>query len=72
MAYISYNILRKSEFDNIVSKRGKVQDLIINHIKINLYDTFKKVEKITTNVEHSDDSDVINKRFFEKKMIEKR
>ena len=30
MAYISYNKLWESEFDDIVSKRDKLQDLNIN------------------------------------------
>ena len=33
MAYISYNKLRESEFDNIVSEWYKLQDLYINQIK---------------------------------------
>ena len=32
MAYISYNILWESEFDGIVSKRDKLQDLNINQL----------------------------------------
>ena len=30
MAYISYNKLWESDFDNIVSKKDKVQDIKIN------------------------------------------
>ena len=33
MAYISYNNLWESEFDNIVSQRDKLQDLNINQLK---------------------------------------
>ena len=39
MAYISYNILWQSEFDKIVSKRDKIQDLNINHLKLEIHDT---------------------------------
>ena len=39
MAYISYNKLWVSEFDNIVSKRDKLQDMNINEIKLEVHDT---------------------------------
>ena len=39
MAYISYNELWVSEFDNIVSKRDKLQDMKINPIKLEVHDT---------------------------------
>ena len=61
MVYISYNKLWESEFDNIVSKRDKLQDLIINHLKLEVHDTFKKDEEITTDFE------AINKEDFKKK-----
>ena len=32
MAYISYNKLCGTEFDNIVSKKDKVQDININQL----------------------------------------
>ena len=66
MAYISYNKLWESEFDGIVSKRDKLQDLNINQLKL---DTYKKDEKITTNVEHVDNDDVINKGYLNSKLI---
>ena len=47
MAHISYNNLWESEFDNIVSKRDKVQDMNINQLRLEVYDTYKKHEKIT-------------------------
>ena len=49
MAYIAYNKVWESEFDNIVSKRDKVQDLNINQLKLEVHDTFKKDEKRITN-----------------------
>ena len=67
MAYISYNELWESEFDNIVSKRDKLQDLNINHLKLEVHYTYKKDEKITTNFEPTDDSDVINKSYLDEK-----
>ena len=51
MAYISYNKLCESKFDGVVSKRDKLQDLLINQLKLEVYDTYKKGEKITTNFE---------------------
>ena len=40
MAYISYNKLWESEFDNNVSKRDKLQDMTINQIKLEVHDTY--------------------------------
>ena len=61
MAYISYNKLWENDFDGIVSKRDILQDLNIINLKLEVHDTYKKDEKITTNFEPVDDSDVINK-----------
>ena len=69
MAYISYNKLWESEFDNIVSKRDKLQDLNINNLKLEVLDTYKKDEKLTTNFEPVNDSDVINKAYLDSKLI---
>jgi len=68
MAYISYNKLWESEFDGIVSKRDKLQDLNINQLKLEVHDTYKKDEKLTTNFEPTDDSDVINKSYLDEKL----
>ena len=68
MAYISYNKLSESEFNGIVSKRDKLQDLNINQLKLEVHDTYKKDEKITTNFEPTDDSDVINKSYLDEKL----
>ena len=69
MAYISYNKLWESEFDGIVSKRDKVQDLNINQLKLEVHDTYKKDQRITTNFEAVDDEDVINKAYLDEKLI---
>ena len=45
MADISYNKLWESEFDGIVSKRDKLQDLKINQLKLEVHDTFKNIRK---------------------------
>ena len=68
MAYISYNKLWESEFDGIVSKRDKLQDSNINQLKLEVHDTYKKDEKITTNLKPIDDSDVINKAYLDDKL----
>ena len=68
MAYISYNKLWESEFDEIVSKRDKLQDLNINQLKLEVHDTYKKDEKITTNFETVDNKDFINKGYLDKKL----
>ena len=69
MAYISYNKLWESEFDGIVSKRDKLQDLNINNLKLEVHDTYKQDEKITTNFEPVDNDDVINKAYLDEKLL---
>ena len=69
MAYISYNKLWESEFDGIVSKRDKLQDLNINQLKLEVHDTYKKDEKQTTNFEPNDNEDVINKAYLDSKLL---
>ena len=69
MAYISYNKLWESEFDGIVSKRDKLQDLNINNLKLEVHDTYKKGEKISTDFEPIDNSDVINKGYLDEKLL---
>ena len=69
MAYISYNKLWESEFDGIVSTRDKLQDTNINQLKLEVHDTYKKDEKLKTNFEPVDDSDVINKDYLDSKLL---
>ena len=69
MAYISYNKLWESEFDGIVSKRDKLQDLNINNLKLEVLDTYKKDKKITTDFEPNDNEDVINKGYLDSKLL---
>ena len=69
MAYISYNKLWEPEFDGIVSKRDKLQDLNINNLKLEIHDTYKKDEKLTTNFEPVDNEDVINKSYLDSKLL---
>ena len=69
MAYISYNKLWESEFDGIVSKRDKLQDLNINQLKLEVHDTYKKDEKLITNIEAVNNEDVINKSFLDEILL---
>ena len=69
MAYISYNRLWESEFDGIVSKRDKLQDSNINQLKLEVHDTYKKDEKVTTNFKPLDNEDVINKAYLDEKLL---
>ena len=69
MAYISYNKLWESEFNAIVSRRDKLQDLNINNLKLEVHDTYKKDEKISTDFEPIDNSDVINKGYLDSKLL---
>ena len=69
MAYISYNKLWESEFDGIVSKRDKLQDANINNLKLEVHDTYKKDEKISTNFKPIDNEDVINKGYLDEKLL---
>ena len=69
MAFSSYNILWESEFDGIVSKRDKLQDLNTNQLKLEVHDTYKKDEKITTNFEPVDNEDVINKGYLDSQLL---
>ena len=69
MAYISYNKLWESEFDGIVSKRDKLQDININQLKLEKHDAYKKDEKLTTNFEPNDNEDVINKGYLDSKLL---
>ena len=69
MAYISYNKLWESEFDGIVSKRDKLQDSNISKLKLEIHDTYKKDERITTNFKAVDNEDVINKGYLDEKLL---
>ena len=69
MAYISYTKLWESDIDGIVSKRDKLQDLYINNLKLEVHDAYKKDEKLTTNFEPVDGSDVINRGYLDEKLL---
>ena len=72
MAYITYNKLWESEFDGIISERDELQDSNLNQLKLEVHDTYKKDEKLTTNFEPTDNLDVINKGYLDEKLMKKR
>ena len=69
MAFISYNKLGESVFNNIVSKRDKLQDLNIKQLKLEVHKTHEKKEKLTTNFEPTEDSDIISKVHLDEKLL---
>ena len=69
MSYNSYNKLWESEFDGIVSKRDKLQDSNINQLKLEIHDSYRKDEKLTTNFEPIDNEDVVNKSYLDEKLL---
>ena len=69
MAHFSYDKLWESELDGIFSKRDKLQDLNNNQLKLEVHDTYKKDEKIATNFQPTDDSDIINKSYLDEKLL---
>ena len=68
MANISYNKAWESEFDDVVSMEDKVQDLKTIQLKLEVHDTFEKVEKTITNFEFVNNDDVINKACLDEKL----
>ena len=62
----------ESEFDIIISRKDKVQDLSNNQIKFQLYENYKKDEKIKTNFELVNKDDGINKTYLDGVFFEKR
>ena len=71
MAYISYKKFWESEFDGIVSKGDRLQDLNINQLKLEVHLTYKKDQKITTNFETVDDENGINKGYLDSKLLKR-
>ena len=52
-----------------MSKRDKLQDANISQLKLEVHDTYKKDERITTNFKPVDNEDVINKGYLDEKLI---
>ena len=70
-AYISHNKVWENEFDGIVSERDKLQDMNISQSKLEVHDTYKKDEQITTYFEPTDHNDDINKGYLDGKLKKK-
>ena len=68
MAYFSFIKIWESEFDNIISKKDRKQDIAFNQIKHEVHDSYKKDEKRTTNFEPVKDKDVINKAYLHRRL----
>ena len=62
----------ESEIDSIVSKQDKVQDMNTNQSKLEIHDTYKRDEELTTNFEPSNEEDEINKTHLDEKFLKKR
>ena len=69
MAYNFYKKLWQSEFDNFVSKKGKLLDMDNIELKLEVHDNYKKDEKITTKFEPVIDEDVKNKAYLDEKLL---
>ena len=70
MAFISHNKFWENEFYNMVSKKDKVQGMNFNQLKLKVHNSYGKDEKISTNFEPTDNSDVINKAYLDDNFLE--
>ena len=66
---MSYNKAWENEFNHIVSKRDKLQDMNINQSKLEVHDTYTKDEKIKIDFEPNNNEDVINKANIDGKLF---
>ena len=62
MAYFSYEKVWRSEYNNNVSAKDRVQDKNLEQLKLKVNDSFKKDEKITINFRAISDEDIICKK----------
>ena len=66
----TYLIINFGKVNSIILfPRDKLQDANISQLKLEVHDTYKKDEKITTNFEPVDDLDVINKGYLDEKLL---
>ena len=59
----------ESEFDKIVSKRDILLDININQLELEVHDTYKKDEGITTNFEPINIEHVTNKAYLDDNLV---
>ena len=69
MAYNSNIKLWESEFNNTIFTKDKLQDLNFNQSKLEIHETYKKDEKITTHYDPINNEYVINKAYQDEKML---
>ena len=60
----------ESDFDNIISKKDKVQDLKFNQLGLEVQGTYEKEEKTKTNLQAV--IDVINEAYLDEKFFKKK
>ena len=60
--------MSEKEFDNIVSKKDKVQHINFNQLRLEVHDTYRKTEKIITYFIAVNDEDVIKKAYIDEKL----
>ena len=51
-----------------MSAKDKVQDIILNQLKLRVNDSYKNNEKLTANSEHSKVEDIKNKAYLDTKI----
>ena len=68
MAYFSYDKVWRSEYNNNVSAKDRVQDNNLEQLKLKVNDSYKKDEKITINFRAIIDEDNICKKFIYTKL----
>ena len=72
MDYIPYNKPWESEFHNTISQEDKEQNITFNQLKLEVHDTYRKDEKVTTKFEAVNDEDIVNKIYLDEKIFKKR
>ena len=67
IAYIRYDNLWRSEFHIKIFANYRVQYTIFHQSKIKAEYTYKKIERITSNFEHSNSEEFVSKVFLDTK-----
>ena len=62
----------RSDFENIVPKKNKIQVMKFNQLGLEVHDTYKRDERITTNFEPDNNENIINKACFDEKTLRKK
>ena len=69
--WLIYLIINFRNQNSVVSflKKDKLRGLNINQLKLEIHDTNRKDQEITTNFEAVDDKDVKNKGYLDEKLL---